>query len=151
MKHEQIKKLFHAWNDGRADEAARPRIQAHLDECAECRGYYEKMSLLLAKPESSSLPRLEPDPFLPARIKAMVREHSAPQGGRKRFGVLRASFVTMVFAIAIAAGVFLGNGLSNISQASDETDLAAAYYTTFSQAGFADDLQTIVDDTKDEQ
>lgn len=150
MKHEQVQKLFLDWSEGRVDEMARPRIQAHLDECGECRNYYEKIALLLAKPARSDLAHLDPDPFLPARIRALASEDAEPQSTGRRFGVLRASFATMIFATAITAGVFLGNGLSNISHANDDADLAAAYYTTFSQAGFADDLQTIVDESQDE-
>lgn len=150
MKHAQVKKLFQAWNDGRADEAARLRVQAHLDECSGCRDYYEKMALLLAKPESSAIERLAPDPFLPMRIRALDRERPAAPAAARRFGALRASFAAMIIAAAIAAGVFLGNGLLNISRASDENDPAMAYYSTFSQAGFADDLQTIVAESPDE-
>jgi predicted anti-sigma-YlaC factor YlaD len=153
MKHDQAQKLFQQWSDGGGPPAGpRPRIQAHLDECRECRNYYEKMSLLLEKPDRSSLPRLEPDPFLPARIKTIAHAGAGarrPAAGR-RFSVLRASFAAMIFAIAIAGGVFLGNGLSTLSSTDEEIDLTQAYYTTFSQTGFADDLQVIIEENQDE-
>lgn len=150
MKHKQVKKLFQQWNDGRVEEPARPRIQAHLDACDECREYYEKMALLLAKPDAAGRKRLEPDPFLPARIRAIARESAAPPAPARRFGVLRTTAVTAMLIVAIAAGVFLGHELSAISRTNGDTDLAAAYYSTVAQEGFADDLQTIVTESKDE-
>ena len=65
MKNNHVIKSYHAWDENRLGEEERRLIRQHLEECAECRRYYESMSLMLGSPNPSLLPRLEPDPFLP--------------------------------------------------------------------------------------
>lgn len=145
MKHADIQKLFQDWLEGRADESTRSLIRQHLDACGACRRYYETMSLLLEKPDRSLLPRLEPDPFLPARIEALAAAGPARYARAPRLTVLRASLATAVFVCAVAAGVFLGAGISTVLTSSyDDTAVVDAYSDALSQSGFADSWEEIV-------
>jgi predicted anti-sigma-YlaC factor YlaD len=139
MNHADVRKLFQSWMEGRVDTAARSRIQQHLDACGDCKRYYDAMSLLLEKPDRSLLPRIEPDPFLPARIKALAAEGPGTQIHAKRFAFVRMSVIAAVCAVAVAAGVFLGTGLSSIvSRSYDDTAVVKAYSSALSQSGIAD-------------
>lgn len=149
MKHEDVKNLFQDWTEGRVDDKTRPEVQEHLDTCDECRTYFEKMAFLLEKPDPALLPRLEPDAFLPAKVRALSERRRTPAAG-KRFALARLSFVSAAFVIAVAAGVFLGTGLSKASYSSEETEIVEAYYEAFSQSGFADDWENVMEEDQTE-
>jgi predicted anti-sigma-YlaC factor YlaD len=128
-------------------------VQTHLDDCAECRMYFERMSRLLERPESSDLPRLEPDPFLPARIRAMADDSSADRAratapGRaiaKPLGWLRLSSLGVMFVVAVAAGVYLGQSIALPRIQNGDSQLVSSYYEAFSQSSFADDWEQLLD------
>ena len=88
MKHREVIDSFLEWLEGRLDENARKSIDRHLKECRDCRVYFQAMSAVLRRPDLSRLPRLRPDPFLPARAVPAVteqqREEKVPmKTGRK--------------------------------------------------------------------
>jgi predicted anti-sigma-YlaC factor YlaD len=145
MDHKNVQKLFQDWNEGRVDGATRSLVKRHLDGCAACKRYYETMSLLLEKPDPSVLQLLEPDPFLPGRIRALAASGSATPSHTRRLGFVRASVTAMVFAVAVAGGVILGTGLSNVfTRSYDETAVVKAYSDAFSQSGLADTWEELV-------
>ncbi len=98
------------------------------------------------------LPRLEPDAFLPTKIRALSDDRRARATGMKRpgWGWLRLSLASAAFAIAVAAGVFLGTGLSTASYANGESEIVEAYYEAFSQSGFADEWENVIADDQAE-
>jgi len=144
MKH--IAKHFQAWSEGRLDGEAQRLIEIHLAECAECRMYFERMSSLLEKSMASHLPRLEPDPFLPGRIRGLAEKSStpAPRGLIRPLGWLRLSYYTILFAAAVAGGVYVGQSAAAGSAGDGDDQLLTGYYEAFSQSGFADDWEQLV-------
>ena len=150
MKH--IAKHFQAWSEGRLDGEAQRLIETHLEECAECRMYFERMSSLLEKSTASDLPRLEPDPFLPGRIRGLAEKSSttahadwpARLGLIRPLGWLRLSYYAVLFAAAVAGGVYVGQGAAAWSSGDGDDQLLTGYYEAFSQSGFADDWEQLV-------
>ena len=145
MKHRRVIKRFPDWNENRVDETTRLEIQRHLDECTECRRYYESMKALMEGIGRDALPHLEPDPFLPARI----RERAA--AGRRAlphpvFGRLAASLLGLVVVAAAVAGTLIGTGLSSRAIAGEETQaIINGYYEAFSQGEFAQEWETVLE------
>jgi predicted anti-sigma-YlaC factor YlaD len=144
MKHEDAKKLFLDFNEGRVDDAARLRIQEHLARCDECRLYYEKMTLFLEKPDPESIPRLEPDIFLPAKIRAAAQARRADKPTRKRLAWGRLSLAGVSLVLAVVTGIILGTGLTSASYSSDETEIIESYSDVFSSTGFTDGWQDVI-------
>jgi len=91
----------------------------------------------------ASLPDLEPDATLPARIRALAatRAHEQRPHRAPRRGWAWASLATAAFALSIATGGYMGYRLwttteeAQTEQMSESDAIAAA---AFSQHGFAD-------------
>ncbi len=148
MKHRHVINRFLDWSDNRAGEPARFEIQSHLDECDDCRRYFEKMSSLMEGVGSDALPHLEPDPFLPARIRARAdaKDNGRVTLPRPVFGRLAASLVGIAVLVVAAAGVLIGSGLSSRAIASEETQaIINAYYEAFAQDEFAQEWETLLE------
>jgi predicted anti-sigma-YlaC factor YlaD len=152
MRH--ATKHFQAWTEERLDREAQRLIEIHLEDCAECRAYFERMSQLLEKPEESDLPRLEPDPFLPGRIRGLAEKSSetahadwpARLGLMRPVGWLRLSYYGFLFAVAVAAGVYFGQSAAARGlMGNGDGQLLTGYYEAFSQSGFADDWEQLLD------
>jgi len=148
MKHRRVINRFQDWNEGRMSEAQRLEIQRHLDDCGECRRYFEKMTTLMEGIGPVALPHLEPDPFLPDRIRANAAAADAHKRGAAKgrpqpiFGRLAVSMMSVAVVVAAVAGILLGNGLYSRAEATAETEaLAGAYYEAFSPTDFATDWE----------
>lgn len=155
MKHKHVKRLFHAWSEKRVGEDERREVEQHLEECADCRLYFDRMSALLQKLDPSLLPRLEADPFLPTRIRAQAggAGEASALPARARAVWPRFSVLSAVLVAALAVGVFLGRGLSKVvatSAQQDDSDIVEAYYSAFSQSGFASDWESVISDDEEE-
>jgi predicted anti-sigma-YlaC factor YlaD len=150
MKNVHVIKSYQAWDDGRVTPEERRTIQQHLEECAECRRYYENMSLLLEKPDPSLLPRLEPDPFLPTRIRAEVEGKKTRHARRRAAGWARLSAAGAMVVVAATLGVYLGTGLSTGTQSVDDTEMINAYYQAFSPTSIVDDWASLLENGEDE-
>jgi len=98
-------------------------------------------------------PALEPDPYLPARIRALSRERAT---GRREIPVFAARWVYLslggaALALAIVAGGYMGYRAGASRSAGGQVEFAAAelgdevavdvFVDAWSQAGFADDLR----------
>jgi predicted anti-sigma-YlaC factor YlaD len=144
MNH--VKKHYQAWSEGRLDGEAQRLTEAHLEDCAECRAYFERMSQLLERPSEDDLPRLAPDPFLPGRIRALAGKTSAahPRGVRA-LGWLRLCYYAFLFAVAVVGGVYVGQGAATRGAENGDNQLLSGYYEAFSQSGFAEDWEQLVD------
>jgi anti-sigma factor RsiW len=163
MRPKHVINDFQAWNDGRINEEKRLAIEQHLKACADCRAYFEKMSLLLDQMVPASLPRLESDPFLPARIRAISggeavtadeTEQAAAIAARKRpFGWAGVSALALLIIAGVWMGALVGERLSTLPLASSqsyETDIISSFYDEFKQSGFAGDWETILENGKEE-
>ena len=147
MKHRRVIDQFLAWTDSRTGDTERQEIQRHLDGCDDCRRYYEKLSRLMEGVGSDALPHLEPDPFLPARIRAHAEASDRTIRGRQRpaFGRLAVSLLGAGVVVAAAAGMLIGSGLSSRVSAGEETQaIINGYYEAFSQDEFAQDWETVL-------
>lgn len=136
MKDRHVINRFQDWSEDRVDERARLQIQNHLGECAACRRYFEGMTKLMEGAGPETLPRLDPDPFLPARIRAAAESsQNGVKAARPAFGRLTASMMGAAAIVAVVAGVLIGGGLSSRASAGEETRaLVDGYYEAFSPA-----------------
>ena len=137
MKHEHVIRSYQALEEGMLNPEERREIQRHLKECTECRTFFEKMSLLLDARDPSLLPTLEPDPFLPTRIRALQESRPATGGFRRAVGWARLSLASLAVLAAALSGVYLGAGLSTASRSVDDSEIIGAYYEAFSPTEFA--------------
>ena len=126
MNDDHVKKQFQAWSEGRLDKTRRLRIQQHLDDCQSCRAYFDKMAILLEKPDAALLPRIEPDPFLPTRIRALAEEASRAPVARKRRW-LQWSFNGAMIAVAALIGIYVGKGVAIGNGTSGDEEIISAY------------------------
>jgi predicted anti-sigma-YlaC factor YlaD len=149
MKHRTVKENYVHWSGHRLKAEERRHIQEHLDGCDECRIHYEKMAVLLDDTDPVLLPRLTPDPFLPARIRALAGSRAPVPVRRRALGWLRASLAGVLLMVAASAGVLLGHGLSNgsTSATAEGVDLAQEYYEAFSPSDFSGVWENVLNDT----
>jgi predicted anti-sigma-YlaC factor YlaD len=136
MEHKTVKKKYQAWIEGGLGAEERRIVQQHLDECGECRTYFETVSFLVERPHPTLLPRLTPDPFLPSRIRALAEERGAARGRRSAVGWVRLSVGSVMLILAAAAGIYLGKGFPTNTRTAEETELVEAYYEAFSPSDF---------------
>jgi predicted anti-sigma-YlaC factor YlaD len=146
MTHERIIRRYQGWIEGSLGTEERREIERHVGECGECRTYYETMSGLLEKIDPARLPHLVPDPFLPARIRAMTENRQARPVDR-RAAWARRSLAGAALLLAVTAGVYLGRGLSVNTGLAEGTDLAEAYYEAFSPTDIAGGWADVMNQT----
>lgn len=137
MDHEWIIASYLAWDEDRLDPAERRKIQRHLEECTNCRAYFEKMSLLLDTLDPSLLPALEPEPYLPTRIRALA-DRKGTTGLRRAVAWARVSLATFAVVVAAFSGVYLGASLTTAQSSVDDSEIIGAYYEAFSPSEFMD-------------
>jgi predicted anti-sigma-YlaC factor YlaD len=151
MEHRTVREKYTAWCEGRLTAGERRGVRDHLDGCVECRLYYERMTLLTDKSDPALLPRLSPDPFLPARIRALAgTRRKEPVRGRA-FARIRVSIAGVVLAFAAATGAYLGQELSTASRTTDSsegTDIAGAYYEAFAPSDFSGVWENVLGDAE---
>jgi anti-sigma factor RsiW len=157
MKHERIIRRYQDWIDGSLGTEERREIERHIGECGECRAYFEKMTLLFEKTDPALLPRLTPDPYLPARIRALSasrktrpasRRASLEWFGHRRTAWARVSLAGAALSLAVIAGVLLGRGISASGSYAQESELASAYYEAFAPTDVAGGWADVVNDTE---
>jgi hypothetical protein len=95
--------------DGTIDPAARPRVEAHLEACADCRQLLDDLRAL--RREASTLPR-EPLPAaLWPRVAARLREQGVRGGEtetrRGRTGYWQWAAIAALLVIAVGAGLLV--------------------------------------------
>jgi len=154
MKHRHVIKRFLDWSENRAGEQARLEIQRHLDGCDDCRRYFEKMTKLMEGVGPAALPHLEPDPFLPARIRARAeaKDNGRVTLPRPVIGRLAASLLGVSVVAAAVAGTLIGSGLSSRAIAGEETQaILNGYYEAFSQDQFAQEWETLLESEEEDE
>lgn len=164
MKHRHVISRFQAWSEGRAGESERRDIVRHLERCDDCRRYFEKMTKLMEGIGANSLPHLEPDPFVPERIRAIAREIPAsraetPAGTnaiapfRPAFGRLALSLTGVAALAAVAIGIVFGAGLSGKIDTATRAENAAiveAYYEAFSPSDIQSNWESALEADKED-
>jgi len=150
MKSRHVINDFQTWIEDQVDDAERRDIQLHLDQCDNCRLFFDKMKRVMEGFDPASLPHLEPDPFLPARIRAIASgDPTAATGGvGPALGRLGKSvLVSAVFAAAVI-GVVFGSGLSSRVTASalaEDAAIANAYHEAFSPSDVTSDWEYVLE------
>jgi hypothetical protein len=156
VKDRHVIKQFQDWFERRLDKEQNRLIENHIQDCDDCGRYFSGMKSLLEGTDPARLPHLEPDAFLPARIRALAETRAdtatsrvLPLPGRLGFSVMGLSLVA-----AAVAGLFFGSALS---ARADETELAAdqaiavAYYEAVSQHDIPDEWEYALGDNGEER
>jgi hypothetical protein len=107
-----------------------------------------KLTELLAGAGPGTLPILDPDPHLPAHVRALARAGAAPRHAPRRCW-LPVSVGAAVVALALLFGGYLGYqagaalAVSSAEASPVHTPVASAdaLWSVWSQSGFADDLR----------
>lgn len=115
-----------------------------------------RLTRLLQSAGPDSLPRLEPDPGLAARIRALSRETLQETTARRRpRRWIPVSLAAAAVAVALVVGGWVGYTAganfararssataATTTAASGQTETLATLYNAWSQSGFAEDLQS---------
>ena len=151
MKTRHVISDFQAWIEDQIDDAGRREIQLHLDQCDNCRLFFDKMKRVMEGFDPASLPHLEPDPFLPVRIRAIASGDPTAVAGdaagsdslvRPALGRLGKSALVSAVSAAAVIGVVFGSGLSSRVTASalaEDAAIANAYHEAFSPSDVTSD------------
>lgn len=137
-----VKKQFVEWLENttsRKDEIGR-----HLQECEDCRLYYEKMKNLLDPGLIAGLPVLRPDPFLPTRIHALVAEKKR-SNAKEIFVIARLSLQGLAFILALVVGIVLGKAISVQPTDNKTNEIVSVYRNALSQEDFSSQMELILD------
>jgi len=107
----------------------------------------EKQLERLFEESRASLPELEPDPGLPAHIRALAASRAVSEGRRvamPRRGLAWLPLAGVAFALSIVAGGYVGYRAWESSQdpAIQQIHETDAFSSALSQSGFADDMAT---------
>ncbi len=147
------------WSENRLSAEKKNQVDQHLKICTDCRTYFEKMSGVLVHIDPLAFQALTPDPFLPTRIKALADARQKENASKNGFvwewvGKLQLMISTVMVAVAITLGIFLGKGLAsqkdvNISQ-NTQTSLASEYYDAFSNDDFSYIWETLQENQSEE-
>ncbi len=146
MTHKQVISQFQDWFESRLKKEQRTKLEQHLEECSECRIYFERMSLLLRSPDKDVFPELQPDPFMATRIKAKSREK---EHWYQPVHWLKWTLIGAATSVAILIGVEMGNSLYTVTQTDYGNEIAVTYYQAFSQNGIADQWQDVIKTKED--
>lgn len=137
MKDRHVIKQFQNWFEDRLGEEENRLVENHIRDCEKCGRYFGNMKSLLEGTDPARLPHLEPDAFLPVRIRALAGKdgaHTTPT--RALTGRLGWSLMGLSVAVAAVAGLFFGSTLSARADASAraaDMAIADAYYEVVSQ------------------
>jgi predicted anti-sigma-YlaC factor YlaD len=137
-----VKKQFLEWLE--STTSRKDEIGHHLQECEDCRSYYEKMKNLLNPDLISGLPVLRPDPFLPTRIQALVAEEKRANA-REIFAIARLSLQGLGFILALVIGIVLGKTISAQPTDAKTDELVSVYRNAISQEDFSSQMELILE------
>ena len=138
MNHHQIKSLFLRHSEGKLTDEERLLVEGHLAGCPGCRQYYGQLSDVLDVKGRFDFPHIEPDPFLPTRVTALVEERRRKRLRSPLAAAVRVSFAAALMAGAVMLGISLGDGLAPLQQNQGGSDeYLSSYYEAISQQGFA--------------
>ena len=143
MKHKKIIKNLLSWMEGKITREQRRAIDQHLQECPDCRKYYQTMQEILENPDVSSLPHVEADPYLATRIQSGEAGIMVSHQKISHFDGLRWSFVSALLFIGISLGAFMGYSLFQPENTTD-SGLVSAYYQAFNQGENVFQLEEIL-------
>lgn len=144
MKNKHIKDFFLDWYELKLNNRKMEMIERHLDDCNECRLYYDKIQNILNNPDTTKIPNLQPDLFLPTKIKELAKQKDNKDGFYEFFKnriQISCGVVTIIFALTI--GIFLGKWMSSTNGVT-EVEIVSSYSSMFSNEGIGQVWENIV-------
>jgi anti-sigma factor RsiW len=141
MTHHDTIDAFVDHASGRLSPAEHAAVDRHLAECGSCRSAYALLALALT-PQPANL-RFTADPFLPTRIRALAEERA---GRRTSVPVLRWSFASAAFGVAIVIGILLGRDLSNSTtvETVEPSDVVSEFASSLTPTDIGDQWSSAV-------
>lgn len=127
MNCEQMNELLSAWLDGELSETERRQMQAHLEQCAQCRALFEQLQAL-----HTSFSDLEEIPA-PEGFAQRVMEQVEKETNPKVVPLFRRPQMRSFAALAACAVLFVGfgrvalNGKAEEGAAPEAANFAADY------------------------
>jgi predicted anti-sigma-YlaC factor YlaD len=154
MEKRHVTKNYLNWAEGKLNAPQREQIENHLQDCPDCREYYEKMSAVFSeKTDLTDLPRLKTDPFLPTRIRAMAENRAKSSfdnlKGWQWAGAFRLAISSLMLVAAVTIGIYLGKDLAVTDQYS-ESDLVSDYYQAFARQSYAANWEYVLKESNGE-
>ncbi len=119
----------------------------------------EKLTHLLQQTGPRSIATLDPDPHLSARIRAMAREREQVHVMKTRRWV-PVSVAATALVVAVMTGGYLGyvagtsivaGSTVEVAQSDEATQGVDAFWSAWSQEGFAEDWATVEPDREEER
>jgi predicted anti-sigma-YlaC factor YlaD len=140
--HSHIRSLLLPWLELTLDAQQQQLVEEHLKGCETCREYFNEMSVILLPSQDSSPTVLSADPYVPTRIRAMA-ESAGPQSNGVKGFVARWVLRTVMFAMAVVFGIYMGERLSYRTSVVTDQNIITEYSESLEVGGIADRLQTI--------
>ena len=138
MKCHSVQKKLSAYQDGELDSKERQQVKSHLLNCQSCSEQFaqlERTWLTLGE-----LKEIRPDPWFYSQVVRKIkepRERGLSLGFQWVFPILRVpAIASILLAIGILAGAYLGNGLARCDFFPFQSAQPAS-----SQAAFLDSLK----------
>jgi len=94
---------------------------------------------LLSKKAKSPTPHLDTDPYLATKIAALATEEISTT---KIAGVPTWSFASVITALGLILGIYLGIGIQENSTIQNDLDIVDEFSQAFYQNGFADSFDS---------
>jgi predicted anti-sigma-YlaC factor YlaD len=137
MRCRQAKRSVCLALDGRLSQAARPRLQAHLEGCPSCREWQQAQAWLRSRLQHLEAPA--PAPGFQAAVQARV----AAAGARRRralppLTLLRPALLRAAAILVLALSALLGYALSSRLERPSPATVAAAFDRALNLDAFAD-------------
>jgi predicted anti-sigma-YlaC factor YlaD len=144
LKVRHVTKFYSDWLDGRLSDSKQKKVQNHLSSCPQCRSYFLKMSDILTSPVTSELLMLEPDPYLPTRVRALSEEASG-KSTYPLFRKLKTSVLSLLVVFALGLGIFMGSYFFRTPPSESDTRITQAYYEAFSSVNVVDRFEDFIE------
>ena len=140
--HSEIRSLLLSSIEGKLDDEQERAVEDHVARCESCKRYFETMSAALLPSESPQRLSLSLDPYLPARVKAMV-EQSVRENRPGVPAAFHWAFRGTAFVVAVALGILLGEKLARPTPVVTSQRVIAEYSEIFAIQGIDDRLQIV--------
>jgi hypothetical protein len=101
-----------------------------------------KIDDLLSRKAISPTPHLDADPFLATKIAALANKETKAKAVS---GISNWSFASLVTAFGVILGIYLGLGIWENGYSAQNTDIVDVFSEAFYQSGFADNLDSSLD------
>jgi predicted anti-sigma-YlaC factor YlaD len=143
-----VKGNFLAYHEKKLHAATLRMVEEHLNQCVSCSSYYRMMDEIVSAADRAMLSDIEPDPYLPSRVKALVEGRAVRRRYATEHAWVRAALGAVMLFVAVGIGIFLGQGIAVTNSANDSASIATTYLEAFTQRGFGDYLASAADSTR---